>query len=176
MRLFIAITLPEEIKDYLYNLQKSLNTGLAKIKWVHKKNLHLTLKFLGEVDAKALEKIKDSLKDLSFSKFNLKLTEIGFFPSKNNIKVVWLGLEPKDKLIALQQLVDEQLLTLFPHDQKFSAHLTLGRAKSIKKKKEFLDIVNNIKVKQLSFDVGRIELVKSDLTKSGPVYKILEEF
>ena len=77
MRLFISIDLPREIKDYLFGIQKQVRQ--AKITWVPKKNLHLTLKFLGEVKEDKVEEIKDAI-NVSSSKIKASLGNVGFFP------------------------------------------------------------------------------------------------
>lgn len=176
MRLFVAVNLPKEIKDYAYNLQRKINTGLAKIKWVYKKNLHFSLKFLGEVEEKRIDKIKKRLSEIKFEPFKIKCSKIGFFPSEKDIKVIWLGIEPKEKFIKLQQKVDEALLDLFPGEQSFEIHLTLGRVKFVKKKKEFLGTIKEIEIEPIEFEIKNFQLMKSELNKSGPEYEIIEEF
>jgi 2'-5' RNA ligase len=176
MRLFIAVDLPDEIKNYVFNLQNEINSGLTKINWVHKKNLHLTLKFLGEVEDDKVDKIKERLSSIKFDAFKLTFTKIGFFPSDKKISVIWLGIEPESKLIELQQKVDAEILNLFPDDQTFSAHLTLGRVKMIKKMKDFKKIIDDIDIEPLEFEVKSFKLMKSDLKRGGPKYEVIEEF
>src|SRR3989344_6773166 len=109
MRLFVGIDLPLDIKDYFYNLQKELKKdNLAKIKWVSKKNLHLTLKFLGDVSNVNL--IVDALKNIKFFKFNIKLDSLGYFPSGSKIKIIWVGLKDDKIFIQLQKLIDESTI------------------------------------------------------------------
>jgi len=131
MRLFVSVELPKEVKDHLYDIQKGVKE--AKINWVAKKNLHLTLKFIGDVEEANLPKIQEALKKIASKKLKVKLSDIGFFPSKAKPKVIWLGLEPEDQIIKLQQKVDEALITLVISNQEFKSHLTLGRVKSLSK-------------------------------------------
>src|SRR3989344_1824156 len=138
MRLFIGIFLSGEILDYLYEVQNKLKKSLpAKITWVHKKILHLSLKFLGEVNENKIDEIKEKLNKIKFKSFKIKLDKIGVFPNENYIRVVWVGLNPKEEVIELQQKIDSELLTLFSKDQRFSAHMTFGRVKFIKDKEEY---------------------------------------
>jgi len=174
MRCFIAIDLPGEIKDYLFNLQKEFDNNLIKVKWVAKKNLHLTLKFLGEVDEKTLEEVKRKLKGIKIKKFLLKLEEVGLFPDENYVRVIWIGLKPDENIIKLQKLIDSELLDLFKGEQEFKAHLTLGRAKFVKDKEGFKALFKKIKIKDLEFKVDSFKLMKSTLTKDGPIYDVLE--
>nr|MBA4405160.1 RNA 2',3'-cyclic phosphodiesterase [Nanoarchaeum sp.] len=174
MRLFIAVELPKEIKDDLYRIQKSINPEFAKINWVSKKNLHLSLKFIGEY--KDVDIIRERLSNIKFDKFEVKLDLFGVFPDENNIRVMWVGLEPKNKIIELQKEVDQELIDLLNKDQKFSPHLTLGRVKSIKNKNEFLKSLKSVSVNNLTFEINSFYLMQSELTKDGPIYKKLEMF
>lgn len=175
MRVFISIDLPKEVKDYLFELEKEVRGfNLGKVNWVFKKNLHLTLKFLGEVsEDKALE-IKNNLKNIKFKKFKLKLTEISFYPSKFKPNVIWVGVELQEEFIKLQQLVDAE--TIEVGDLKLGAHITFGRIKSLKEKKLFLDKISKIKIKKLEFEVNSFDLFNSELSASGPSYNLLEKY
>ncbi|MDP3728114.1 MAG: RNA 2',3'-cyclic phosphodiesterase [bacterium] len=171
MRLFLAIDLPKEIKDYLFELEKKVKE--AKITWVSKKNLHLTLKFLGEVNEKDLPKIKKQIQ-ITHSKLKVKLGATGFFPNNKDPRVIWVSLEPEEQIIALQQKLDAQLLMQFPNEQKFQAHLTLGRIKSIRRKEDFFNSIKSIQLEQKKFEINSFQLMKSELTKLGPIYETLE--
>jgi RNA 2',3'-cyclic 3'-phosphodiesterase len=172
MRLFISIDLPKEIKDYLFNLQKEVRE--AKINWVSKKNLHLTLKFLGEVDEDKIPEIIKAIKEINYPSFEVSLTNLGFFPSKEKPKVIWVGLDPEDKVIDLQQKVDEALLTVVPTEQQFQAHLTLGRIKLIRREKDFQKSLENISIENKKFKITSFKLMKSELRRSGADYGELE--
>lgn len=177
MRLFIAIPLPQKVKDYLYDLEKKINSNYAKVRWVHKKNLHLTLKFIGHINEDKIEMLKKNLNSINFESFKIKLSSLGAFPNMNNPKVIWVGFEPEDNIIKLQQCIDEELLTLFPSsEQKLITHATLGRVKVIKKKKEFLNLLKNIEIEDLEFEVNSFSLIKSELTRNGPKYWTIENF
>ena len=176
MRGFIAIDLPEDIKDYLYNVEQDIGSGDAKIKWVAKKNLHLTLKFLGNVDDNLMGEIKDRIREIRYNKFDLSLENFGWFPDVNNARVLWIDIKDKKKLIGLQQRVDSQLLDIFKDEQKFSPHLTIGRVKMVKDKISFMKKLGSVKIKEMSFNVNRFVLMSSKLTKDGPRYNVEEEF
>ncbi|MBU2589342.1 MAG: RNA 2',3'-cyclic phosphodiesterase, partial [Nanoarchaeota archaeon] len=177
MRLFVAMDISDETKDYVYDLQKKINNPkLAKVKWIFKKSLHVTLKFLGEVPEEKLGDIKKALKDIKFEKFKLKTTELGFFPDDRNPKVIWLGLDPEIKIIELQQKIDEALLTVFPTNQEFKAHLTLGRVKLVKNRADFIARLKDIKTEKISFEVTGFRLMQSKLKKEGSVHSTIEEF
>ena len=176
MRTFIAIDTSDEVKDYLYDFQKKLRKDYVKVNWVHKKNLHVTLKFIGEADGKQIEKAKEVLRQIKFKPFRLRLAGVGFFPSAKAPHVIWIGLKPEGPLIELQRKIDEELLTLFSGEQKFQSHLTLGRIKAVKKPEEFTKNAKELKVDELEFEVSSFKLMKSELSTSGPAYTVLEEF
>ncbi len=172
MRLFIAVTLPKEVKEYLSTVQDKLPPrGINKVK-----SMHLTLKFLGEVDEKKVDGIKKKLAKIKFPKFTAKLEGTGVFPTDSYIRVAWVGLEPMDRFIEIQQKIDKALEDDFDYDVKFHPHITLARVKFLENKKEFKDKIANIKIEPKEFEVSSFKLFESVLTKKGPVYEVLEEF
>tara|TARA_Y100000310_G_C20359846_1_gene658448 strand:+ start:229 stop:759 length:531 start_codon:yes stop_codon:yes gene_type:complete len=173
MRCFVAVEVGKEVKDQVYEVQRSFK-GLAKVKWVAKKNVHVTLKFLGEIDNKKLEEVKNALRKVEFDAFKLKAGRIGVFPDWGNIRVVWLSLLPEKDLIGLQQKVDGELLGMVEGDQKFKSHLTIGRVKQVKKK-EFVDKLKEVKIEG-DFNVESFKLYSSVLSKDGPQYRLIEEY
>ena len=90
MRLFIAIDLPKQLCESLKEVQNKINNEHAKLRLV--KSFHLTLKFLGEVNEQILDKISESLSKVNFSSFSLEKTELGVFPNKNHIIVIWVAI------------------------------------------------------------------------------------
>ena len=135
----------------------------------------MTLKFLGEINEKKLEEIKERLRKLDFKPFELNIEGIGFFPSEEHLKIIFVSLNPEDKIIKLQREIDEELLDISSKDQEFHAHVTLGRIKSVqdreKLKKAVLTDLENIK-----FKVKKFVLMRSQLSKDGPKYFLLETF
>ncbi len=169
MRLFVAVEVPKNIEDKLKSMQSGFR-GLAKIKFVN--TFHCTLKFLGEVNENSLEKIKNRLKTIKFNSFDCKIKDIGVFPNEKRINVIWVGAN--SNIIELQKKIDMALLDLFPKDERFHGHITFGRVKFIKNREELL---KKIKIKfEDNFLVNNFKLIKSDLTKEGPRYTILEEY
>lgn len=183
MRIFIAIPLPEEVKQELVRVQnKLLLNQKDNLKAAKAKEFHLTLKFLGEVDDKDIENIKEMLKAIKLSKlmpFEVSLSNIGFFPSENNIKVIWIGIESierHDKINELKKNIDNALVSLFKKDNKFHAHLTLFRVKFIKDKKQFIKYIKKVHVKPITFKADSFNLYKSTLTSEGAVHEEIEEY
>jgi 2'-5' RNA ligase len=170
MRCFIAITLPEEIKKKISEITKSLTE--KGIKKVRESNLHLTLKFLGEVEENKIEEIKQVIEKINYKKFNVSLKNFGFFPNDSFIKVVWIGIEKGSKeIIELQKQIDLRLKDLgFKQERNFEPHLTIARVKFLENKKNFLEKIKELKFED-NFSVLNFDLMQSFLKPEGPVYK-----
>lgn len=172
MRLFIAIDF-NELKDYFIELQNQLPKN-AKLSFT--RTFHITLKFLGEVQPDKVETIIGSLKNIKFEPFSAFLDSIGIFPTENYIRVVWVGLNPEDKVLELQKNIDESLKTLFKKEKDFKAHITLARVKYPEDKKTFVEQLKNIRVENKKIDIKDFRLIKSTLTPKGPIYDDLVIF
>lgn len=170
MRLFVAIDVPDVIKGHLAFLQRSLDA--AGLRHVHPKNIHLTLNFLGE--QKDAQPIIDRLRTVVFEPFTLRLSAPGFFPSSEEMRVLWVGLEDSPELLELQRAID----VLFTPKNSFRAHLTLSRMRLIDEQQRLaiLRAVDRLEIKPLSFKVTAFKLYMSTLTPLGPVYEVLETF
>ena len=113
-------------------------------------------------------------KETMSAKLKVRLSQMGFFPNIKEPRVIWVALEPEEEIIFLQQKLDSQLLNLFPNEQKFQAHLTLGRIKSIRRKEDFFNSIKSIHIESKEFEITSFQLMKSELTKLGPIYETLE--
>lgn len=180
IRAFLAIDLDDDLKPKINNIIKKFAEINAKIKYVDLNNLHLTLKFFGDIDVEGIdlitEKIENTIKN--FNSFNIKIKGCGAFPNKNHIKVIWLGIEEDSILKNLHDKLDVEFNSIgFDLDKKFSSHLTIGRVKSSKGKKEIKNCINNFTDIEIgNMTVNSIKLKKSTLTPSGPIYENLHEF
>jgi 2'-5' RNA ligase len=176
MRLFVAIEIPDNIKEYLSKIQEKICINSDKIRFVNKAQIHLTLKFLGEVQPNIAEEVKNSLKKITFSSFSAYLDRIGVFPSEEYIRVIWVGLKPEKPILELQKNVDEILKKLFKKEKNFKAHVTLARVKFINNKEEFIERLKNITIENKKIEINNFKLVKSTLTPQGPIYDDLGTF
>lgn len=175
MRLFIAFDIPDKVKKQLVSIQKQIKAEDAKIKWVKAENMHLTLKFLGEVAEDKVDEIKERLKKVSFEAFNVVVSDIGVFPSEDYIRVIWVGFKDEDNMTGLAKRIREQLKE-FKDDHPFKAHLTIGRVRMIKDKRGLVEGLKKIKVEPERFSVKEFKLYKSTLTREGPIYEELAVF
>lgn len=167
-RLFIAIELPDELKQKLGSLEKSFEFSQAR--WVKPENLHLTLKFLGQVKEEKVNSIASALKGLTadFSAFTLQTGEIGAFPSFKRARVIWIDIKSgREEAKKLACLIDDKLSLLgFEKEERdFQPHITLVRLK--KPTPLFnLPVVNW----SFSFLAKEVILFESVLKPTGPVY------
>ena len=170
MRTFIALDLPAEIIREIKKIQKELPEFIGKK--TESENLHLALKFLGDVSEEKVEQIKECLKKIKFQKFETEIGSIGVF-SKKVIRIVWLHLTNCD---ALQKEIDDSLKGLFKPEERFMSHLTISRVKNVENKKEFLEKLKKIKIPKINFMVENFKLKSSTLKSEGPVYEDIEMY
>lgn len=177
MRLFIAVEIPEKEKKTIWELISEQKRKNLPIKWVEFENLHITLKFLGEIEEKKLNKILPVLSTISSrtKSFHLCLENLGCFPGIRNPRVLWVGVSKGgDELIKLATDLEDELYKIGfkKEERKFHPHLTIGR---IKTPCNIDDIINQ-PIKTDIFDVKEFILFKSTLLPSGPVYERLNRF
>ena len=183
IRTFIAIDLPPEAKTALATLTQTLKAhGLSGVRWVNPNGIHLTLKFLGNIPPTIVPRILDALQAASQSHppFNLSLGRLGVFPSPNNPRVLWVGLN--GDLIALAKLqssVEEHCcaLGLDPDRRPFTPHLTLGRVRRSLPPSQ-RDLVRTALQDESTVDgpqwpIQEIHLIHSTLTPQGAIYRSL---
>ncbi len=176
MRCFIAFEIPEEAKQAFAQAQSQLDINNGKLKLT--KDFHLTLKFLGEIDENKAEELKSKLNEIKFNPFETSLTDIGFFPDENYIRVIWIGLNDREnKIKDLQKQIDEKLNEIgFKEDKRFHPHITLARVKFTKDKENLLKNLKQIKFNKKPFKVNEFKLKKSTLTQEGPLYEDMAVF
>ncbi|MDN5363332.1 MAG: 2,3-cyclic 3-phosphodiesterase [Eubacteriales bacterium] len=179
-RVFIAIDIPEEIRDWLEEWQEELRRAGITAKWVERENFHITLKFLGEVEVGKLENIRERLRRVArqHHPFSLRLKDVGVFPPGGVPQIVWMGVTgDMPSLLMLHRQVEDQMFECgFPHDRrKFHAHLTLGRLKNhpAPQEEEFWAQFRGISA---PLDVEEFLLMESVLTPQGPIYHVIERF
>ena len=123
-RCFVSLDLPDELLDGAVEMQDALRTKYPELRYTKVDNLHLTLKFLGEIQAEQVGQVQERLLGIAHSPFPVRFVAAGCFPPR----VLWLGLQGADEL---QQLVDAALEPLFPAEHRFMGHVTIARSKDI---------------------------------------------
>ena len=175
MRAFIGVEIQAEFKEKIKQLQEKIAESGADIKFVEPENLHFCLKFLGEVEESKINKIKEVLEKVcaQFEPFEVEISGLGCFPSRNYINAFWLGIKNPQAIIALAELIDSSLAELGFEKEKrpFTPHLTLGRVKTGKNKLELVDMIRQLeKVEIGKMQVKEVKLFESVLKLKGPVY------
>jgi len=176
IRSFVALDLPSAVHGALNKLSRELQQSGAPVSWVCAENIHLTLKFLGNVPEENIAAIGEALREVAAATppFRLQPYGCGAFPALRNIRVVWVGLRGDDAVLkALQSDVEKALAPLGfePEGRPFKAHLTLGRARGrghMQKLQEALLTRQSFEVE--AFDVTELVLYKSDLRPDGARY------
>jgi 2'-5' RNA ligase len=179
VRVFIAIALPVPLQQKLDEAAGVLkNNQTRAVRWVAGKNIHLTLKFLGEVDTQKIGPISQAIQAESqlIRPFALSAGGVGAFPSLHRPRVVWIGVQAPPVLAELAAAIDRAIQQLgFPgEDRPFSPHLTLGRVSQNASPQEVQaigQVLSTTKIGKLGgFEVTQVTLFRSDLQPGGAVY------
>lgn len=180
IRTFIAIELPEEVKEYLVKLQDNLKAIDPRCaKWVNPDSIHLTLKFLGNVDTEKLDSIINVMEGIArnTAPFELAISELGAFPNLKRVQIVWVGIDAKmEQLRNLQNDLDTRLVKIgFPGENRsFVPHLTLARVKehvSPMTRLALGEAIAQTKLQQrLIIPVSSFKLIRSQLSREGAIY------
>lgn len=180
IRSFLAIELDEELVPKILDVQKEFKKTNTNIKYVPSKNMHFTLKFFGNIDSDMVDDISAAIEKVikNYSSFDLNIKNCGCFPNKNVIKVLWLGLDEGSPIKSLQKDLDKEFKKLgFKKERNFISHLTIGRVKSPKNKKEIKETIEKLEDIEIGqMNVSKISLKKSTLTPQGPIYEDIKVF
>lgn len=176
MRIFISINIPDQIKKEIIKIQNKLPEFYGKK--TESENLHLTLKFLGEINENKIEQVKKKLNEIKYNSFEAEIDSLGIFDNRNSKIykkriVIWLHLTNCNRL---QKIIDNSLKDLFNPEKRFMSHLTIARVKNLKDNKKFLEELNKIKIQPIKFDVNSFSLRKSVLTRQYPIYETIEQY
>jgi 2'-5' RNA ligase len=182
LRTFIAVELTGEIRTVLEDIQNRLKTFHADVKWVEPQNIHLTLKFLGDVKSKDIPLLTETLTAAlkGTTPIPTELAELGAFPDLRRPRVLWAGLKDEDGRIAQLAAAIEEVLGKIGYKKEprdFKAHVTLGRMRSLKNIAPLVKELQEYRFPRTFPQViAGITLFKSTLTSSGPLYEILKKF
>ncbi len=171
MRLFVAIDLPEEVKESIWNVSERLKR-IKGLKVVERENLHITLKFLGEVKESSIKEISERLSGINSEPFSVSVEGIGSFPSKKRPRVIWVGINRGyDEILLLKKKIDVSLSPMFGSEKRFSPHITIARAKYPLKWSLIDDVISGFREQIFGgFEVLGFSLKKSILKPEGPLY------
>jgi 2'-5' RNA ligase len=180
IRTFIAIELPENIISSVLKVQDDIRSYGFKTRWVRKENIHITLKFLGNINKVDVEKIGKEIFESAKEYPPLKLAAkgIGVFPGIKRPRVIWIGITGQiDLLIKMQKTLDKRLETIgFPKERRpFRGHLTIGRIKGKVDPQRLIAAIKEFgEFESETFIANKLILFKSELNPSGSIYTKLK--
>jgi 2'-5' RNA ligase len=178
VRTFLAIDLPGRQRKILEEHQGRWKSARADVRWIHPSNMHLTLKFLGEIHESTIESVIAVCKEACCLRrsFSLFLNDTGVFPNLRRPRVLWIGIGGEaDILCELQDSIETALEKKgFPRESRvFKPHLTVGRIRSPRKLPQLLEIFVKDKIVIEPFTAEEVIVYKSQLTRNGPLYSPL---
>ena len=168
MRLFVALSLPDEVAASLALIQ----SGVPGARWSTREQMHLTLRFIGEVDGREANAVDDALSTISAPGFQLALKKVGQFGGRNP-SALWAGVEPSEALFHLERKIESALQRsgLPPETRKFTPHVTLARLKGTPRGRVMDYLTDHALFASSSFDVRGFILYSSQLTANGSIYR-----
>jgi len=169
-RLFVAIDLPPEIAAQL----QGLCYGVPGARWVQPEQMHLTLRFIGEVDGGIFRDIKEGLGVIQSSPFFLQVKGLGFFPPRKTPRVLWAGVAPEEEVSGLRNRIENVLvgMGLEPEGRKYSPHITLARLHDTPIPRLGRFLAGNSLFATEPFPVSEFHLYSSQLTAKGAFHVI----
>jgi len=169
-RLFVAIDLPPDVVAQL----QELCYGVPGARWVQPEQMHLTLRFIGEVDGGVFQDIKEGLADIKTEGFALQVKGLGFFPPRKTPRVLWAGIEPVEQVSGLRRRIDNVLLGLglAPEGRKYAPHITLARLQDTPLARVGRFLAGNGLFATEEFPVSEFHLYSSQLTAKGAFYAL----
>jgi 2'-5' RNA ligase len=178
IRAFVAIELPEHIKNKLSEVQERLKTGRLPARWVAAGSIHLTLKFLDNITEDTAKAVTGAMQEAAIisEPFRLTVKGLGVFPNPRRIQIVWAGVGGEtDRLVELQKELDAGLARLgfTPESRPFAAHLTLARMRDEAGASEREKMGRLVEATQFDggeFQVESFSLMRSQLRREGPIY------
>ncbi len=179
VRAFIGIGLPEKMESFFHEIQLGIRSYGLNLKLIKPENIHITLKFLGNIDKGAVEKIGYAMEDAVCGQSHIILMAkgIGCFPNVRKPRILWVGLRKQtEKLQAIQHDLERKLKAIgFPKEKRpFKGHLTIGRIKNKINNVALDAAIETFKeIESEDFIADRIILFQSTLKTSGAIYKEL---
>lgn len=173
-RLFISVDLPDDIKKAL----SALGQGLPGVRWLRPEHLHLTIRFIGEVDEVVFATIREGLTGEGLAPFACHLQGVGYFPPRGRPRVIWAGVHAEAGLFALQARVESDLrrIGLPPEEKKFVPHITLARPKDLQPAAADKYLNTHHLFQSSSFSIQSFHLYSSVLTAKGAIHTLEQSY
>ena len=177
-RAFIALELPGEIRQRIMVLEDEISKTGADVKLVEFDNLHVTMKFLGDISIESVERVHQAMRGVKASKYQLRVKGTGVFPNSRMVRVLWVGTdEGAEETVNIFKQLEERLSQMgFSRERVFTPHITIGRVRSPKNREALINAMDrNRDVEFGMVKVGRLVMKKSVLTANGAIYSNLRE-
>lgn len=167
-RLFVAVDPPEQIRDEI----SAIYCAIPGTRWMTDEQIHLTLRFIGEVDTSVENKVIDVLEKISISPFTISLKGIGYFPPRKEPRVLWVGMLENELLLRLQKQIERAItsLDIEPDSRKFYPHITIARLSDPHREKIARFISENTLFATEPFEISEFYLYRSYQGKEGSHY------
>ncbi len=178
IRLFVALKIPFEVKETLLNTCKDLSGNPEKFRWETPGKIHLTLKFIGEVDEDLLDPIKEELDFVeNYHSFNCSVTKFDFFFRFKEPKILWAGLKTDGSIYELVNELNSKLekFSIPVEKRKFKPHLTMLRIKKHPGEK-FIQDFRNYRFDDFTFTSNEVALIQSQLLPTGAKYTEIKKY
>ena len=180
-RIFIALDISNEAREKIARFISELKKEFLhlRVSWEKPEKIHLTLKFLGDIDEEQLSKVKEAVRKIASGTkaFSLRVEKTGCFPAPKKARILWLGLT--DETGTLQKLLgklEEEMAVLGfeKEDRPFRAHLTIARLREPQRSRELVEAHLQKQFEPVSFEVSQIVIYESKLQPTGSVYSVIE--
>ncbi|MFW9962006.1 MAG: RNA 2',3'-cyclic phosphodiesterase [Candidatus Sifarchaeia archaeon] len=180
VRAFLSINIEDQsLLSRIRSIQEKLDLTAAKLKIVKDEDVHFTLRFFGDTPLKKLEQVKACLDNIEINPFEIEIGGVGSFPSNRRPRIIWIGVvKNASEVMNLKNEIDSSLIQLDyqPERKKYTPHATIARVRYIKNSKAIasnLEYLANEVVGAMT--ITKFKMMKSTLTPSGPIYKVLWE-
>lgn len=176
MRIFIAIDMPVEVRESIESIKSDFRL-LRGLRFVEKDNIHITLKFLGEIEEERVPDFISALETVRVKPFKLSISKLGVFPNENNMRVLWVDAEPAEPLSELKKKID-LALPGSKDDHPFKNHITIARITTTEPEamRKINELVANKSIEKKEFTVRKFILYSSKLTPEWPKYEVIKVF
>jgi 2'-5' RNA ligase len=178
VRVFLSIDIEDQsLLSQIQNIQQQLDLTAAKMKIVKSENIHFTLRFFGDTPLTRLDQIRTHLERIEITPFEIKVARVGSFPNRRRPRIIWIGVDNNaSEIISLKNEIDSSLLELDyqPEKRKYTPHATIARVRHVKDSKRIADNLENLADEVIGImTVTKVNMMKSTLTPSGPIYEVL---
>jgi RNA 2',3'-cyclic 3'-phosphodiesterase len=179
IRSFIALEIPDDALSEILKIRDEKTGNVKNIRWEEKEKLHLTLKFLGDINSDMIGAYSKSLENIinSYESLNLSFSEFGVFKRRDEYKILWIGLKDNQLLSKMIDEIESSFAEFgFEKERRnFKSHITLLRFRGYEDSEKIVSLTQ-VKLPVIEFNTNKVTLFESKLLPSGSVYRSLKNF